>query len=63
MTIKDARKKAKLTQKEVAQKIGVTSRAYQHYETGRREPRVVHAIRLAKTLGTSVEELFKNDCS
>lgn len=37
LTLQDARKKAKLRQKETANAIGISERYYQHIESGSRE--------------------------
>lgn len=46
------------TQKKVSSDANITERAYQMYEYGNREPKVRTAIRIAKALGTTVEELW-----
>lgn len=56
--LKQARERANLTQVEAAEKAQVSYRAYQNYEAEEREPKVKAAIRIAHTLGTTVEELF-----
>lgn len=56
--LKSARKKAGLTQVEVAQQAKVTVVCYQRYETGSRVPRADTAKLIAKALQTTVEELF-----
>lgn len=53
------RKKLGLTQKQVANKSKIAERMYQDYEYGTREPCVSTAIRIAKILDTTVEELFE----
>ena len=47
-----------LTQNEIARSVGITVVTYQNYEYGIREPKVSFAIKLAKALNTTVEELF-----
>lgn len=56
-----ARERARLTQTQVAKQAGVTERAYQFYEAGRKKPRVDTALRIADVLGTTVEEIFKGE--
>ena len=56
--LQEARKKLHLTQREVAEKVGITARAYQRYEYGEREPGVCVAIRIAYALMTTVPELW-----
>ena len=46
------------TQKKVSSDANITERAYQMYEYGDREPKVRTAIRIAKALNTTVEELW-----
>ena len=53
------RKEHHLTQKQVANKIGVTVRAYQNYEANKRTPSMDKAIKLARLFNCTVEELFK----
>ena len=53
------RESQKLTQKDVAEKAGITERGYQNYELGLRKPNVDTAIRIADALNSSVEELFR----
>ena len=59
--LKEAREKKALTQVEVAQRAGITEVCYQRYESGDRIPRADVAIRIAKTVGRSVEWLFGAD--
>ena len=47
-----------LTQVEVAERAGITERAYQRYEYGDRKPRVDVAKLIATALGSTVDELF-----
>ena len=47
-----------LTQEELARKAGVTRQTVIAIEKGNYAPSVALALRLAKVLGTSVEELF-----
>lgn len=56
--LKEARKKAKLTQAGVAKKANITTRVYQYYEAGKRTPHLYTAQLIAKALHTTVEELF-----
>lgn len=60
------REKAGITQGELANRIGVTQSAIAYYESGKREPSVQVAIKIAQYFGVSVEWLFfanKNDNS
>lgn len=56
--LRKAREKAGLTQAQIAEKSGITTRAYQYYEAGEREPTVRIAKLIAKLLNSTVEELF-----
>ena len=56
--LKKAREKTGLTQVQVAQKAKISVRAYQQYEAGKRVPNAVTAILIAKTVNSTVEELF-----
>lgn len=47
-----------LTQAEIAKKAGITTRAYQIYESGERIPRADVAVRIAKIVKSTVEKLF-----
>lgn len=58
MQLRAAREASGKTQAQVAQKARVAERRYQEYEYGKREPGVSKAIRIAKALGATVEELF-----
>ena len=56
MRIERARRN--LTQAELAAKAGVTRRSINAIETGRMVPSVLLAIRIARALGATVEEVF-----
>ena len=53
-----ARKRSGKNQVQVAKEVGIATIAYQSYELRKRTPIVTTAIRIAKTLGTTVEELW-----
>ena len=55
--LKSARKSARLTQKELAEKIGVSDVAVTQYERKLREPSISTAMRLAKALNISLDVL------
>lgn len=59
MKLQAARVASGKTQAQIAREAGVSERAYQGYEYGQKEPGVRTAIRIAKALGNSVEELFE----
>ena len=56
--LKSKRKALGLTQREVSERIGMSASAYQAYEADRRTPNARLAIRFARALETSVEELW-----
>ena len=56
--VKTRRVLADLTQEDLALKVGVTRQTVLAIEKGNYAPSVILALRLAKTLGCSVEELF-----
>ena len=60
MRLKERREYLKLTQKQVANKIGIAEQAYQQYEYGKMLPNVILAIKIAKSLRTTVEKLWGN---
>ena len=59
--LKSRRIAINLTQKQVADLVDLAESAYQRYERGERTPNVFMAIRIAKALNTTVEELFQID--
>ena len=60
LRLKNAREKAQLTQKEIAQKSNVSERMYQSYEAGKCTPNGHTAIRIADLLGVDVKDLFSS---
>ena len=56
--LKAQRKKAGLTQKQVAKQAGITERAYQRYEAGTVFPDVRIAKKIAKALSCLIEDIF-----
>ena len=58
MTLKELRKNSKLTQGEVAQKIGVTIRFISALEHGKRNPSDKTKIKLAEIYNVSLKEIF-----
>ena len=51
------RKQVGLSQKELAEKIGISWRGYQNYELGVREPQLSTLVALADFYGFSLDEL------
>ncbi len=58
MELQAAREKSGKTQAQVAKEVGITEQAYQRYEYGKIEPRARTAIRIARAVDGTVEELF-----
>jgi DNA-binding XRE family transcriptional regulator len=56
--LRQLRRRADLTQEQLAQGSGINVWTIRGYEQGRREPNWKGAIALAGALGTSVEEAF-----
>lgn len=59
--LKAARESAKLSQKELAQQIGITSATISAYENGVKNPSLEIALGLAKALNISVDDLCGTD--
>ncbi len=55
--LKEIRTAKKLSQKEIADKIGITEQAYQKYEYGKNQPLIDKATEIAKALDTSLDYL------
>ena len=58
MTLRAAREQSGKTQAQVAKEANISEVSYQLYEYGKREPGVRTAIRIARSLDSTVEELF-----
>ena len=56
--LKQARANAGLTQVQVAAAAGISTRYYQNLEAGESAPTVAIALRIAKALETTVEQIF-----
>lgn len=52
-----------LSQKAMAEAVGVAQSTYSLYEKGAREPNISKIIKIAEVLSVSVDELFGTDCS
>lgn len=59
--VKEFRKQLKLTQDELAQKLGVTRQTINAIENNKYNPTLELAIKTAKFLGVPVEQLFLLD--
>ena len=53
------REEIKMTQKELAQKIGVEPATISKYESGMNEPNIKNLKSIAEALDTSIDELVK----
>lgn len=61
MNLKEIRKEKKLTQVEVAKRMGVTQAAYSYWEKENRTPDIKTAVKLSEILGVSVDRLLGVD--
>lgn len=57
-SLKILRKKRNLTQKDVADAVGITFQTYSYYETGRTKPTPETLCKLADFFGVTVDELL-----
>ena len=58
MNIKERRLKAKITQAQLAQKMGVDPSTVVKWETGKAYPRALDIPKIADALGCSIDALF-----
>lgn len=58
--LKEQRKQAKLTQKEIAAQIGVSQQAYQKWEKGDKKPTQDKLTKIAELFDVSVDYLLGN---
>jgi putative transcriptional regulator len=58
-TIKVERARKGFTQSDLAEKVGVTRLTIHSIETGKFNPSVILALKIAECFGTTVEELFE----
>ncbi|MBQ8497804.1 MAG: helix-turn-helix transcriptional regulator [Clostridia bacterium] len=59
--LKEIRIKKGLTQKQVADAVGIETSAYQRYERDSTLPSVTTACKIAKVIGVTVEEIWGED--
>ena len=59
-TLKATREQSGKTQAEIAKEIGILKEVYQKYEYGMSSKTINTAIKIAKALNSSVEELWSN---
>ncbi len=56
--LKELRKQKKLTQKEIAEKLGIKQNSYSDWENGKSEPNVKTILMLAQELDSSIDYLL-----
>lgn len=56
--LKQARKNAKLTQKQLAERAGMSQQQLQQYETGKRKPKYETLLKIAKVLNIPIDSLI-----
>lgn len=56
--LKEARRSCSLTQKQVAEKLGVVESCYANWEQGRTEPGIEMLRKLGSVFGISIEDLI-----
>ena len=61
--LRRARSRASLTDAELSRRVGLSRAAYTNIENGRKRPSLVIALRIARILNESVEQLFIDDVS
>lgn len=59
--LKILRAEQNLTQEELAQKVGVSRQAINAIETGKYDPSLPLALKLAKLFGLPVEQIFMDE--
>lgn len=55
--VRALREKRGITQSELSQAVGVAQATFAQYEVGAKAPNVYVAVKIAKILGTTVEQL------
>ena len=59
--LREVRKSKKLTQKELAEQIGIKRNTYSDWENGKTEPSFENIVKLADLLDVSLDWLFERD--
>ena len=59
VNLKNARKDCHLTQKEVAERLGVVESCYANWEQGRTEPSISSLRKLSEILQINLDDLIK----
>ena len=57
--LKKIRKSYKLTQQQLAQKVGVSRQSVYAIETGKSEPSLILALKMASALKVNISEIFR----
>lgn len=57
--IKEFRKKQKMSQSDISKMLGIKQNTLSQWETGKRVPNALQALKLAEILETTVEDLYK----
>ena len=60
MGLREARKAAGMSLRDLAQKVGVTAASINRYELGQRSPKIPIAKRIAEVLGVNWYDLVDN---
>ncbi|KAF1306594.1 helix-turn-helix domain-containing protein [Streptococcus sanguinis] len=58
--LKESRKKARLTQVEIAEKLGISQPAYASWERGAKKPTQENLVKLAQVLNVTIDYLVGN---
>ena len=57
--LKKIRRSHKLTQQQLAQRVGVSRQSVYAIETGKSEPSLILALKMANALGVNIAEIFR----
>lgn len=58
LNLKNIRKKANLTSKELAEKLYISQSSISQYENGKRRPSIKVAKRIAELFGCTLEDIY-----
>ena len=61
LNLKELRNSMRLTQQEVADRLGITRQAYSNYENGRREPGFETMVELSQIFNVNIFDLFERE--
>ena len=59
MNLRTLRKAKGISQRKMAEMLGLNQSTYSHYEKGIREPRIAMLRKMADVLGVTIDELIK----